>query len=162
MRFATSFTDNGQDGAVKIDATDQAIIAALKEDGRTPFAQIAQRLGVSTGMVRQRYQRLVKEGVLQVAAITNPMLLGYSTMALIGLKVESGLFDQVAEQLAQFPEVIYLVYATGSYDLLLEVICRDNDHLLEFLTRRLHAIEGIRETETFMYLKILKESYTLP
>ncbi len=162
MRFAASFTENGQDGAVKIDATDQAIIAALKEDGRTPFAQIAQRLGVSTGMVRQRYQRLVKEGVLQVAAITNPMLLGYSTMALIGLKVESGLFDQVAEQLAQFPEVIYLVYATGSYDLLLEVICRDNDHLLEFLTRRLHAIEGIRETETFMYLKIIKESYTLP
>ncbi len=162
MRFAAPFMDNGQDGAVKIDATDQAIIAALKEDGRTPFAQIAQRLGVSTGMVRQRYQRLVKEGVLQVAAITNPMLLGYSTMALIGLKVESGLFDQVAEQLAQSPEVIYLVYATGSYDLLLEVICRDNDHLLEFLTRRLHAIEGIRETETFMYLKIIKESYTLP
>ena len=149
-------------GHIKLDDIDLEIIRTLKRDGRTPFAQIAQRLGVSTGMIRQRYQRLVKEGVLQVVAVTNPLLLGFSTMAMIGIKVDGAHLQKVAEEIAALEEVIYLVLTAGAYDLFAEVVFRDNDHLLEFLTDRLRAIEGIRETETFMYLKIVKEIYSWP
>jgi len=154
--------DNGASGSVKLDEIDLDIIRTLKRDGRTPFAQIAQRLGVSTGMIRQRYQRLVKEGVLQVVAVTNPLLLGFSTMAMIGIKVDGAHLQQVAQEIAGLEEVIYLVLTAGAYDLFAEVVFRDNEHLLEFLTARLRTIEGIRETETFMYLKIAKEIYSWP
>ena len=154
--------DHDNAGPVKLDEIDMEIIRALKRDGRTPFAQIAQRLGVSTGMIRQRYQRLTKERVLQVVAVTNPLLLGFSTMAMIGVKVDGGRLQAVAEQIAGLEEVIYLVLAAGAYDLFAEVAFRDNEHLLEFLTNRLRAIEGVRETETFMYLKIVKEIYSWP
>lgn len=148
--------------AIKLDDIDLEIIVTLKKDGRTPFAQIAQRLGVSTGMIRQRYQRLVKEGVLQVVAVTNPLLLGFSTMAMIGVKVEGARLQAVADEIAALEEVIYLVLTAGAYDLFAEVVFRDNDHLLEFLTTRLRPIAGVREAETFMYLKIVKEIYSWP
>lgn len=144
---------------VKIDDIDRRIIAALKQNGRTPFAQIAQQLGVSTGMVRQRYQRLVNEGVVQVVAVSNPMMLGFSTMALLGIKADGRRLQEIAQEIAAFDEVIYLVLSAGGYDILAEVICRDNAHLLDFLSQRLHSVEGVRETETFMYLQIVKESY---
>jgi Lrp/AsnC family transcriptional regulator for asnA, asnC and gidA len=153
---------NNSSSAIRLDDIDLDIIRMLKRDGRTPFAQIAQRLGVSTGMIRQRYQRLVKEGVLQVVAVTNPLLLGFSTMAMIGIKVDGARLQQVAEEIAALEEVIYLVLTAGAYDLFAEVVFRDNDHLLDFLTTRLRPIEGIRETETFMYLKIVKEIYSWP
>lgn len=147
---------------IKLDDIDLDIIITLKKDGRTPFAQIAQRLGVSTGMIRQRYQRMVKEGVLQVVAVTNPLLMGFSTMALIGIKVDGARMEEVAEKITALEEVIYLVLTAGAYDFFAEVVFRDNQHLLEFLTYRLRTIEGIRETETFMYLKIVKEIYSWP
>ncbi len=147
---------------IKLDDIDLEIIKALKQDGRTPFAQIAQRLGVSTGMIRQRYQRLLREGVLQVVAVTNPLLLGFSTMAMIGIRVEGARLQDVAEEIAGLEEVIYLVLTAGAYDLFAEVVFRDNSHLLDFLTNRLRTIAGIRETETFMYLKIVKEIYSWP
>ena len=148
--------------SAKLDDIDRYIIRTLKEDGRTPLSQIAQQLGVSTGMIRQRYQRLVKEGVVQVVAVTNPMVLGFSTMANIGIKVDGRRLYEIAEQIAEFEEVIYLVLTAGAYDLLAEVICRDNAHLLDFLTNRLYAVDGVRETETFMYLQIVKEVYSWP
>ena len=143
----------------KIDDIDRQIIATLKEDGRMPFAQIAQRLGVSPGMVRQRFHRLVQDGILQVVPITNPTLMGYHMMALIGVRADGNRLREIARQLASFEEVIYLVLCTGTYDILVEVICRDNAHLLQFLTERLRAVEGVRDTETFIYLEIVKEAY---
>ncbi len=162
MNATMKSNEHAHVGPVKLDEIDMEIIRALKRDGRTPFAQIAQRLGVSTGMIRQRYQRLTKEGVLQVVAVTNPLLLGFSTMAMIGIKVDGAHLQAVAEQIASLEEVIYLVLAAGAYDLFAEVAFRDNEHLLEFLSQRLRTIEGIRETETFMYLKIVKEIYSWP
>ncbi len=148
---------------VALDEIDAQIIAALQEDGRMPFAQIAQRLGVSPGMVRQRLQRLVRDGVCQIVAVTNPLLMGYPVMALIGVKADYGRrLRDIARAIAAFDEVIYLVLSTGSYDLLVEVICHDNAHLLEFLTERLHAVEGVHDTETFLYLDIVKEVYAWP
>ena len=162
MNIAMKLNDNGYSGPVKLDEIDLEIIRMLKRDGRTPFAQMAQRLGVSTGMIRQRYQRLTKEGVLQVVAVTNPLLLGFSTMAMIGIKVDGAHLQEVAEKISALEEVIYLVLTAGAYDLFVEVVFRDNEHLLEFLSQRLRTIEGIRETETFMYLKIVKEIYSWP
>lgn len=143
----------------KVDDIDLQIISFLNKDGRTPFAQIAKQLGVSTGMIRQRYQRLVQDGVLQIVAITNPLLMGFATMAQIGVKADVNRLEEIADEIAKFEEVIYLVLLTGSYDLHVEVICKDKTHLLKFLTKKLHAVEGVKEAETFMYLRIAKENY---
>jgi Lrp/AsnC family transcriptional regulator for asnA, asnC and gidA len=111
-------------------------------------------------MIRQRYNRLVEEGVVQVVAITNPMLMGLTIMAQIGVKVNVNRFHEIADKIASFEEVIYLVLITGSYDLFVEVVCRDRNHLLDFLTNKLHSVEGVKEAETFVYLRIAKEVYT--
>ncbi|MFC1996292.1 Lrp/AsnC family transcriptional regulator [Chloroflexota bacterium] len=148
------------DFSSKIDTVDLQIIRILNADGRTPFSQIAQELGVSTGMIRQRYQRLVQDGVLQVVAVTNPLLMGFTTMAQIGVKVDVGRLQEIADQIAAFDEVIYLVLVTGSYDLHIEIVCRDKTHLLDFLTNKLHSVEGIKDSETFICMKIAKEVYT--
>ena len=146
--------------SIKIDKIDLRIITILNEDGRTPFSQIAQRLGVSTGMIRQRYHRMVQDGILQVVAVTNPLLMGFNTMAQIGVKVDGSRLQEIADQIANFEEVIYLVLLTGSYDLHIEVVCRDQAHLLDFLTNKLHSVEGIKDTETFICMRIAKEVYT--
>jgi len=146
-------------GQAKVDEIDLQVIKILNKDGRAPFAQIAKQLGVSTGMIRQRYQRLVKEGILQVVAITNPLLMGFATMAQIGVKADVRRLEEIADEIAKFEEVIYLVLLTGSYDLHVEVVCRDKTHLLNFLTKKLHTVEGVKEAETFMYLRIAKENY---
>ena len=143
----------------QLDEFDVQIISALKEDGRIPFAEIARRLDVSAGMVRERYHRLVEHGILQVVAVTAPPQMGYQMMTLIGIKVDGQRLPEVAEEIAAFEEVVYLVICTGSYDLLAEVVCRDNEEYLKFLTERLRAVAGIRDTETFVYLDIAKEIY---
>ena len=143
-----------------MDQTDHAILAALKEDGRMPFSEIARRLGVSPGMVRQRMQRLTDAGILQVVAITNPMRIGYHTMALIGVKADGNRLKAIAQQIAAYEEVIYLTICSAAYNLLVEVVCVDNAHLLTFLTEKLYSVEGVRDTETFIYLDIVKEIFT--
>jgi len=146
--------------STKIDDIDLHIIKILNQDGRTPFSQIAKRLSVSTGMIRQRYHRLVQEGVLQVVAVTNPLLMGFTIMAHIGVKAEVSRLKEIADQIAAFEEVIYLVLLTGSYDLHIEVVCRDQAHLLNFLSNKLHSVEGIKDTESFICMQIAKEVYT--
>jgi Lrp/AsnC family transcriptional regulator for asnA, asnC and gidA len=142
-----------------LDSFDYKIIAALQKDGRMPFSQIAQELGVSPGMVRLRYNRLVEQGFLQVCAITNPLRMGYKMMALIGIRVDGHKLMEVADQISQLEEVIYLILTSGSYDIFAEIVCRDHAHLLQFLSKRLYQIEGVRESESFIHLKIIKEIY---
>ena len=116
-------------------------------------------MGVSPGMARQRYQRLAEDGVVRIAAITNPTLTGGSLMVVIALKVDGGAADSVAARIAAYDEVVYLAILAGSYDLLAEARFRDQDHLREFLTKRLRTIEGVRDSETFVNLEIVKETY---
>ncbi len=142
-----------------IDAIDQKIIALLHDDGRMPFSKIAEKLNVSPGMVRMRYNRLVELGLVRVVAITNPLRLGYKTMALLGIRAEGKSLIKIAEQIKALEEVIYLIITSGAYDIIAEVICRDHAHLLQFLTEKLYSIEGVRESETFIHLKIVKEIY---
>lgn len=150
---------NSNSPAIALDDIDLKIIAALRQDGRAPFSQIAGQLNVSPGMIRMRYNRLVEMGVLKVVAISNPLQMGYNTMALIGIRAEGQKLLEIAEKIAALEEVIYLIVTSGSYDIITEVICRDHAHLLEFLTERLYQIDGVRESETFMHLKIVKEVY---
>ncbi len=142
-----------------LDDVDRNIIRALQVDGRVPFAQIAEQLNVSPGMIRIRYNRLVERGFLKVVAITDPLRMGYTTMAMIGIRTEGDKLLEVAERIAALDEVIYLIAVSGRFDLLAEVVCRDHAGLLSFLSDKLYAIDGVRETESFMHLKIMKEVY---
>jgi Lrp/AsnC family transcriptional regulator for asnA, asnC and gidA len=142
-----------------LDEIDYKIIEALQQDGRLALAKIADQLNVSPGMVRVRYNRLMDMGALRIVAITNPLRMGFNTMALIGIKTEGEKLLKVADKIAILDEVIYLIVVSGAYDIIAEVVCRDQHHLLQFLTERLYKIDGIRESESFIHLKIVKEVY---
>src|SRR6185436_9351144 len=139
-------------GADEVSPLDKRIIEHLQQDGRRPFTQIASDLGVSEAAVRARTNRLVERGVLQVVGVTDPLRLGFQQMAMIGVKCEAERLMAVAEEIAGFPEVDYVVVTAGSYDLLVETVAEDNEALLRFLAERLRRVEGVRETETFVYL----------
>jgi Lrp/AsnC family transcriptional regulator for asnA, asnC and gidA len=145
--------------ASETDAIDLQIIEALQKDGRVAFAQIAEQLNVSPGMIRLRYNRLVEQGYLKVVAITNPLRMGFKTMAMIGIRVDGSRLLDVAEKISKLNEVIYLVVSSGRFDLFAEVVCRDHEDLLRFITEKLAPIDGVRESESFMHLKIVKEVY---
>ena len=145
--------------ATGLDEIDRAVIAAMQKDGRASFAQIAEQMGVSAGMIRLRYNRLVEQGYLRVVAITNPLRMGYKSMAMIGLRVDGAKLLEAAEKISKLDEVIYLVVTSGRFDIFAEVVCRDHDHLLEFISAKLSTVEGVRDTESFMHLKIAKEIY---
>jgi len=142
-----------------LDEIDKKIIISLQQDGRMALAQIAEQLNVSPGMIRVRYNRLMEMGVLRIVAITNPLRMGFNTMALIGIKTEGEKLMEVADKIAALNEVIYLIIVSGAYDIIAEVVCRDQHHLLQFLTERLYQIDGVRESESFIHLKIVKEVY---
>lgn len=149
----------GSNQPSRLDNIDQYIIDAMRKDGREAFAQIAEKLNVSPGMIRQRYNRLVELGYLKVVAVTNPLMMGMRTMALIGIHTDGHRMLQVAEKIAKLDEVVYLVVVGGRYDIICEVFCRDHEDLLKFLTEKLAKVDGIRETESFIHLKIVKEIY---
>ena len=142
-----------------LDEIDLYLLAALRKDGREAFSQIAEQLKVSPGMIRQRYNRLVEDGYLKVVAITNPIQRGFKPMALIGVHTDGYRMLEVADIIAKLDEVVYLVVVSGRYDIMIEVFCRDHEDLLRFITEKLYSIEGVRETETFMHLRIVKEVY---
>jgi Lrp/AsnC family transcriptional regulator, regulator for asnA, asnC and gidA len=141
-----------------IDEIDQSIIEALQLDGRRPFTKLAAELGISEASVRQRVANLINTQVMQIVAITNPIKLGFSLASMIGIRVSGDRLLQVADEIAAFDEVIYLIITTGSFDLLVEVVCRDNDHLLNFLTEKLYKVQGVQQAETYMYLRVCKQN----
>jgi Lrp/AsnC family transcriptional regulator, regulator for asnA, asnC and gidA len=143
----------------KLDDIDLQVIEALQKDGREAFAQIAERLSVSPGMIRQRYNRLVDLGIVKVVAVTNPLRMGVRTMALIGIRTDGTRMLEVAQKISALDEVVYLVIVSGRFDIIAEVFCRDHEDLLKFITGKLYIIDGVRETESFMHLKIIKEVY---
>lgn len=137
---------------------DKQIIGHLQQDGRRPFTQIAAALGVSEAAVRARTNRLVERGFLQIVGVADPKKLGFQ-QALIGIRVVPGRIVEVAEALAALAEVDYVVVTAGRYDILIETVSEDNEDLLRFLDERLQRIDGVRETETFPYLRLVKQTY---
>jgi Lrp/AsnC family transcriptional regulator for asnA, asnC and gidA len=144
---------------VVLDKAGKAIVEQLQEDGRRPYTRIGQAVGLSEGAVRQRVQQMIDDGVMQIVAVTDPLRLGFRRMAMIGLKVDGDL-RTVADKLAQVPEIDYLVVTAGSFDLLCEVVCEDDDALLALVNDKIRAVPGVRETESFIYLKLSKQTYT--
>jgi Lrp/AsnC family transcriptional regulator, regulator for asnA, asnC and gidA len=142
-----------------LDAANRAIIEALQRDGRQPYGAIAEEVGLSEAAVRRRVQRLREAGVMQIVAVTDPLQLGFTRQAMVGISVE-GDVRQVADKLSALPEVDYVVMCAGSFDLLAEVVCENDERLLAVLNDSVRAIPGVRRTETFLYLKLAKQTYT--
>jgi len=142
----------------EISDLDLKIIEELQGDGRRPYTQMASKLGVSEAAVRARTNRLMERGVLQIVGVADPLKLGYDQMALIGVACEGDHLLEAANAIAELPEVIYVVVTAGAFDLLVEAVCRDNE-ALAFLAQKLRKVEGVRTTETFVYLRIVKQSY---
>src|SRR5688572_8875197 len=141
-----------------LDETSKRIIEQLQEDGRRPYAAIGKAVGLSEAAVRQRVQRLLDAGVMQIVAVTDPMQVGFARQAMIGVRVD-GDITPVADALAAMTEVDYVVVTAGSFDVLVEVVCEDDDHLLDVVARQIRSIPGVKNTETFVYLKLRKQLY---
>ena len=145
-------------GNVVLDAVSKQIIEQLQEDGRRSYAAIGKAVGLSEAAVRQRVQRLQDTGVMQIVAVTDPLTLGFRRQAMIAIKSDGDL-DKVAGQLADMAEIDYVVITAGSFDLLAEVVCEDDDQLLEILGR-VRAVASVTSTETFVYLRLRKQTYS--
>lgn len=145
--------------SIVLDKVSKAIIEQLQQDGRRSSAAIAKAVGLSEAAVRQRVQRLLDAGVMQVVAVTDPLTLGFRRQAMIGIKAEGDL-RSIADKLSGISEVDYVVICAGSFDLLVECVCEDDDHLLTLLNDAIRAIPGVRATETFVYLRLAKQTYT--
>ncbi|MFK4761722.1 Lrp/AsnC family transcriptional regulator [Microbacterium sp. ZW T5_45] len=141
-----------------LDDVSKTIIELLQEDGRRSYSDIGREVGLSEAAVRQRVQRLTESGVMQIVAVTDPMQLGFHRQAMIGIRV-TGDARVVAEAVAEIDEIDYVVIAVGSFDILAEVVCEDDDDLLALLNDRIRPIEGVLSTETFIYAKLQKQLY---
>ncbi len=154
-----STTFRNRSAVAPLDHVSKAIIEQLQQDGRRSYATIAAAVGLSEAAVRQRVSRLVGSGVVQIVAVTDPLQVGFSRQAMIGIKAEGNL-DTVVDALSAMDEVDYVVITAGSFDILIEVVCEDDTHLLSLLNERIRTIDGVRATESFLYLKLSKQTYT--
>jgi Lrp/AsnC family transcriptional regulator, regulator for asnA, asnC and gidA len=149
--------ESAVNGRGDLDPISKQIIEQLQEDGRRSYAAIARAVGLSEAATRQRVQRLLDDRVIQIAAVTDASAVGFNRMALLGIKVE-GDIRRVADKLVDISEAEYVVLSAGQFDILVEVVCIDDRHLLE-VTDRVRLIPGVRGTETFVYLEVTKENY---
>ncbi|HLR86090.1 MAG TPA: Lrp/AsnC family transcriptional regulator [Nocardioidaceae bacterium] len=141
-----------------LDDVSKGIIEQLQIDGRRPYAAIGKAVGLSEAAVRQRVQRLIDSGAMQIVAVTDPLEIGFDRQAMIGISAD-GPIQPIADQLAELPEIDYVVITAGGFDLLAEVVCESDDALLDIISNRIRSIEGVRTTETFVYLKLRKQTY---
>ena len=141
-----------------LDEANKRIIELLQRDGRLSYASLAKSVGLSEAAVRQRVQRLLDQGVMQIVAVTDPLTLGFARQVMVGITVE-GDTRPVAKALSEIPAVDYVVLCAGRYDILAELVCTDDDHLLALLNEQIRCIPGVTGTETFMYLKLVKQTY---
>lgn len=143
----------------EIDETDKAIIRELQVDGRMAYSRLGPAVGLSQAAARQRVQRLIDRGVIQVVAVTDPAMLGFAVQALVGIEV-AGDVRVVAEALSSMDEAEYVVITAGRYDIFIEVVCVDMAHLLELVNDRIRVLTGVMGTEIFSYLNLVKQTYS--
>lgn len=142
-----------------LDALDKQLLVGLQHDGRASYAALAKMVGLSEAAVRQRVQRMLDDDVVQIVGVTDPMRMGFARWAMIGVSVD-GDVRAVADSLVEVAEIDYVVMTAGSFDILAEVVCEDDDSLLALLNDTIRAIPGVRSTETFVYLKLAKQTYS--
>ena len=141
-----------------LDDISKRIVELLQEDGRRPYAEIAREVGLSEAAARQRVQRLTESGLIQIVAVTDPLQLGFHRMSMIGIRV-SGDPRAIAEELTAIPELAYVVVTLGTFDILVEAVCEDDDHLLDLIATRIRTIPGIIQTESLLYAGLYKDLY---
>jgi Lrp/AsnC family transcriptional regulator, regulator for asnA, asnC and gidA len=158
---ATQITSVGQERPerVSLDPADRQIIEMLQVDGRRSYGSMAEQVGLSETAVRRRVQRLRESKAVDIVAVTDPLQLGFKREAMLGVRV-NGDAREVADEIAAIDEAIYVVMTAGSFDLLVEMICEDDDHLFHVLNDRIRALPGVTEVETFVYLKLAKQTYS--
>jgi Lrp/AsnC family transcriptional regulator for asnA, asnC and gidA len=141
------------DRVTPLDDTDRRLIDELQRDGRASYADLAELVGLSPAATRMRVQRLLDAGVVEVVGVTNPMALGYPVMAALGVRVDRNVRD-VADRIADIAGVIYVVFTSGSFDLLVEVLCEDSSRLLQVIDDEVRRIPDVRSVESFTYFGI--------
>jgi len=146
------------DSKIVLDRLSKQIIEQLQQDGRRSYAAIGKAVGLSEAAVRQRVQRLIDVGAMQIVAVTDPLSLGFPRQAMVGIRC-GGDLERVAGHLAGMEEIDYVLITAGSFDILIELVCEDDDQLLEILGR-VRAIPSVTQTETFVYLKLCKQTYS--
>jgi len=151
--------EEGVPARVTLDAADRRIIEMLQEDGRRAYGSIAEEVGLSETAVRRRVQRLRDAGALQIVAVTDPLQLGFNREAMLGVRVQ-GDVRAVANEIAAINEAIYVVLTAGSFDIMVELVTEDDNHLVHVLNDRIRAVPGVTEVETFVYLKLAKQTYS--
>jgi Lrp/AsnC family transcriptional regulator for asnA, asnC and gidA len=142
-----------------LDDVNKAIVEELQQDGRRTYGSIAVAVGLSEAAVRQRVQKMRDAGVMQIVAVTDPLQVGFSSQAMVGIRTD-GDARAVADRLAAVDDIDYVVMCAGSFDILVELVCEDEESILELLNGVIRQIPGVRDTETFMYLKLTKQTYT--
>jgi Lrp/AsnC family transcriptional regulator for asnA, asnC and gidA len=141
-----------------LDDISKRIIELLQEDGRRPYAEIAREVGLSEAAARQRVQRMTEAGIIQIVAVTDPLQLGFHRMSMIGIRV-SGDPRAIADELTAIPELAYVVVTLGTFDILVEAVCEDDEHLLDLIATRIRTIPGITQTESLLYAGLYKDLY---
>lgn len=142
----------------ELDDVSKHIIELLQSDGRRSYADIGKSVGLSEAAVRQRVQKLTDQGVLQIVAVTDPLKLGFHRQAMVGIRTTGDPFD-VVEKLEKIDAIDYLVLTTGRFDILAEVVTRDDEEMTELLLKKIRAVDGVSSTETFTYLELRKQHY---
>ncbi|MDA8263790.1 MAG: Lrp/AsnC family transcriptional regulator [Actinomycetota bacterium] len=144
--------------APTLDEVSKRLVEELQHDGRKSYTDLAKSVGLSEAAVRQRVRRLLDEGVMQIVAVTDPTTVGFSRQAMVGIRAQGDL-REIARRLSALPELEYVVLCAGSFDILVELVCEDDERLLDLLDESIRSIEGVRETETFIYLRLVKQTY---
>lgn len=157
-RFTMRAVGSRPSAPFQLDEMSKSIIEKLQQDGRRSYAGIGKSVGLSEAAVRQRVQRLVDSGVMQIVAVTDPMQMGFTRQAMIGVRC-TGDSTKVAERLALIDSVAYVVLTAGTFDIICEVVCSDDEELLEMLNTEIRAVPGVVTTETLVYLKLVKQQY---
>ncbi|MDF2506958.1 MAG: AsnC family transcriptional regulator [Microbacterium sp.] len=141
-----------------LDDISKRIVELLQEDGRRPYAEIAREVGLSEAAARQRVQRMTEAGIIQIVAVTDPMQLGFHRMSMIGIRV-SGDPRAIAEELTEIRELAYVVVVLGTFDILVEAVCENDEHLIDLIATRIRTIPGIVHTESLLYAGLYKDLY---
>ncbi|WP_334152241.1 Lrp/AsnC family transcriptional regulator [Microbacterium sp.] len=141
-----------------LDEVSKKIVELLQEDGRRPYAEIGRAVGLSEAAARQRVQRMTEAGIIQIVAVTDPMQLGFHRMSMIGIRV-TGDPREVAEELTKIPELAYVVVTLGTFDILVEAVCEDDQHLIELIASRIRTVPGVAHTESLLYAGLYKDLY---
>ena len=142
-----------------LDEVSKRIIEQLQQDGRRPYAAIAEQVGLSEAAVRQRVQKLKARGLVQIVAVTDPVKMGFARQALVGIKT-AGEILRIADEIGAIDEADYVVATAGSFDIIVEIVAESDEHLLELVSERIRKIPGVVSTETFMYLSLRKQTYS--